>query len=181
MRWIAALTLTAACSDVKDPVDTGVHGTAPLADDTGEPLDPDVAAETGRVFVINEIMPDGEGDTPDWIELYNGTSRLIELTDYVLTDDPTLEDGWKFPDDYDISPDERIVLWADEGDTERAGLHLNFRLSEDGERVYLLDAVANEVDAVTYPRLETEQAYARTADGAEGWTVTDDPTPGEPN
>jgi len=45
--------------------------------------------------VINEIMAsngraltDKEGDTPDWIELYNPTNKRIQLRNFYLSDDP---------------------------------------------------------------------------------------------
>ena len=54
---------------------------------------------------INEIMPanissitDEDGDSPDWIELYNSSNEAISLNNYWLTDDTLEIRKWKFPD-----------------------------------------------------------------------------------
>ena len=47
-------------------------------------------------LIINEVMSsngstvyDEDGDTPDWIELYNNGDYIINLNGYGITDDPT--------------------------------------------------------------------------------------------
>ena len=53
---------------------------------------------------INEIVSsnqdsyyDEDGDTPDWIEIYNPTSNTISLDNWGLSDDIDDLDKWKFP------------------------------------------------------------------------------------
>ena len=55
-------------------------------------------------IVINEgsnrnylVLPDENGDYPDWIELYNTSSDTISLLDFALTDDPLEPQKWTFP------------------------------------------------------------------------------------
>ena len=55
-------------------------------------------------LVINEgsnrnylVLPDENGDYPDWIELYNTSSDTISLLDFALTDDPLAPQKWTFP------------------------------------------------------------------------------------
>lgn len=54
---------------------------------------------------INEAMPsngistyDEEGDTPDWLELYNPTTMPISLKDWRISDNSVYQQAWKFPD-----------------------------------------------------------------------------------
>ena len=54
--------------------------------------------------VINEVctsnkygVKDNEGDSPDWIELYNAGSSSVDLTGYRLSDDAANNNKWVFP------------------------------------------------------------------------------------
>src|SRR5690606_34608976 len=42
-------------------------------------------------------LRDGDGDSSDWIELYNTTSAPIDLGGYFLTDKTNDLDQWQFP------------------------------------------------------------------------------------
>lgn len=63
------------------------------------------------------------------------------------------------------------------------GLHASFKLSAGGEEIYLADSDANDnavLDRVVFGPLETDQAYGRTAEDADVWSIRV-PTPGQPN
>jgi hypothetical protein len=69
-------------------------------------------------IVINEIMSDNgstiydeEGDTPDWIELYNPGEDEVWLTGFGLSDNPDELFRWTFPQ-VSIQPDEHIVVFT---------------------------------------------------------------------
>ncbi|MDZ7376755.1 MAG: lamin tail domain-containing protein, partial [candidate division KSB1 bacterium] len=58
----------------------------------------------GQSLVINEVMAsngatirDEDGDTPDWIELYNRGQQPIDLNGFGLSDDATAPYKWTFP------------------------------------------------------------------------------------
>ena len=58
----------------------------------------------GQTIQINEVMAsnqttlfDEDGDTPDWIELYNPSSGPVSLYDWGITDDPVDPFKWRFP------------------------------------------------------------------------------------
>ncbi|MCD4732292.1 MAG: lamin tail domain-containing protein, partial [Bacteroidales bacterium] len=68
--------------------------------------------------VINEIcsrnavtMKDNYNDYPDWIELYNKGTDIIELKNWTLTDNITEPEKWIFPDIV-IYPDSYLVVFA---------------------------------------------------------------------
>ena len=55
-------------------------------------------------LIINESMSknnnavyDEDGDTFDWIEIYNNSLNPINMGDYYLTDDSSDLGKWKFP------------------------------------------------------------------------------------
>jgi len=96
--------------------------------------------------VINEFMAsnsgalrDEDGDSPDWIEIYNGTDAAVNLDGWSLSDDPAQTPAWVFP--ATLVPARSFVLvFASEKDRKVAGreLHTNFKLSADGEPLALL-------------------------------------------
>ena len=59
---------------------------------------------SAQAIVINEIMSsnssfyiDEFGDSPDWIELYNGSGQNIDLSSYFLSDNKNMPNKWAFP------------------------------------------------------------------------------------
>ena len=69
-------------------------------------------------IVINEVMTansrtllDENGDSPDWIELYNPGAAPVRLTGYGLSDDPALPFKWTFRD-ATIEPGSFLLVFA---------------------------------------------------------------------
>ena len=68
--------------------------------------------------VINELMPsnistlyDEDGDTPDWIELYNAGTTTFDLENFYLSDDPNDLKKWQFPN-VNLDPNQHLILFA---------------------------------------------------------------------
>lgn len=121
-------------------------------------------------LVINEfmasnetIMGDQDGEFDDWIELYNNSEEAINLEGFFLSDDPSEQNQWAFPDTT-IAAGGYIVVWADK-DEEQDGLHANFKLSASGENVLLSDAGAKLIDIVTFGEQQTDTSYGRYPNG----------------
>ena len=93
---------------------------------------------------INEIvargsdLADEDGDTPDWIELYNPHRYAIDLHGAYLTDSKSDLTRWQFPRDSIVPPRGYRVVYASDKDREIGELHTNFRLNGDGEYVALV-------------------------------------------
>ncbi len=72
---------------------------------------------TSQSIRINEIVAsnnsfeDEDGDTPDWIELYNYGSTAVSLDGMSLTDDLEKTDKWIFPD-ISIDPGKFLIIFA---------------------------------------------------------------------
>lgn len=70
---------------------------------------------------INEVVSsnsehyDEDGDTPDWIELYNFGITPVSLFNWGLTDDADNLHSWQFPD-ITLNPDEYLLVWASDKD-----------------------------------------------------------------
>lgn len=80
---------------------------------------------------------DEYGEDKDWIEIYNGENKAINLNGMFLTDDLTRPQRWKLPD-MTLKAGEFLLIWAD-GDTNTGLLHTNFRLDRNGEGIGLFE------------------------------------------
>ena len=134
---------------------------------------------------LNEVMASNgvtlslaDGSQPDWIELKNVSGAEVWLGGYALMSGDDATQMYRFPA-MAIGAGETLLLYADNGVGRGDELHVPFRISSAGENLKLLDATGAEVDAVTTPRLERDEAYARAADGT--WQVTSVATPGAEN
>lgn len=127
---------------------------------------------SARTVVINELMADNkatvadqDGEYDDWLELYNPGTEAASLAGLFLSDkfeQPTL---YALPDTV-IPAGGYLIVWADD-DTLQVGLHAGFKLSADGEAVYLFDAAASLVDYVVFPALAEDIGYGRYPDGSD--------------
>ena len=76
----------------------------------------------GQSIQINEVVSsngdsfyDEDGDTPDWIEIYNPSDELINLSGYGITDDVNDLLKWTFPS-YDLAANDFLVVFASNKD-----------------------------------------------------------------
>ena len=89
--------------------------------------------------VGNDTLQDEDGDTPDWLEIYNPTGAELQLAGYHLTDDPTNLTKWTFPATF-LYPGQYLVVFASDKNRATAGskLHTNFKLANEGDYLALV-------------------------------------------
>ncbi len=121
--------------------------------------------------VINELLPknsrngsDQDGEFDDWIELYNNSDQSLDISGYYLSDSKKNPTKWKFPAGTFIEAKAYLIVWAD-ADTLQAGLHTNYKLSAEGEKVVLLTPSQELINLVEYPPTIVEQSWARVPNG----------------
>ena len=68
-----------------------------------------------EVVSSNSIYFDEDGDSPDWIELYNYGNQEVSIANWTLTDDIDDYDKWTFPD-ITLNSNEYLLLWASSKD-----------------------------------------------------------------
>lgn len=113
-------------------------------------------------IVINEISArpspflDENNEAEDWIELYNTSDQPVDIGGFYITDDLNMKTKFQISADGGnetiIGPGEYKILWADEEPMD-GPLHMNIKLSSDGESVGLYQMVENSLiamDEVTY-------------------------------
>ncbi|MEP7196023.1 MAG: CotH kinase family protein [Saprospiraceae bacterium] len=130
-----------------------------------------------RTVSINEIMAsnsntvtDEAGEFDDWIELYNNTTQEIDLSNAYLTDDQTNITKWSFPADTKIKADGYLIVWCDENKMQ-GKYHSNFKISADGESIWLLDKDKVLLDSVSFTNQVKDMGYARVPNGIGNFII----------
>lgn len=121
--------------------------------------------------VINEFVIDNEtgvedanGQTEDWIELYNNTASPRSLANLYLTDNPDNLDKWQFPEYAVIPANGYLAVWCDE-DNGQSGLHASFKLSNVEGQLLLNYSPADILGDVSYSAQQDDRAIARCENG----------------
>lgn len=141
---------------------------------------------TEFVAINDASLTDGEGKTPDWIEIHNPTGEPLSLAGYHLTDDPEIPDRYSFPADASIPAGDYLVVFAsnkEEPDYRdlRGNLHTDFSLDGGGEYLALVgpdDSVLQEF-APKFPAQFEDVSYGFGTGDSVGYFTR--PTPGDPN
>ena len=134
--------------------------------------------------VINEVcssnfsaLADEDGGYPDFAELYNPSEREVVLDGLYLSDSE--KHLKKSPlDKVRIPAGGRTVIWLDDSGSD--GLHAGFKLSKEGDSLFLSDGNGEILDSLELPELSYDTSYARRKDGQADWCRMT-PTPGLAN
>lgn len=137
--------------------------------------------------IINELLAKNEitnvdenSEYDDWVELWNLSDSVVDLSNNYLTDNPDNLSKWMFPSGSTIEPNSFLIIWCD-NDEEQGPLHTNFKLSSDGEFLALVAADGITIqDSITFPEQEEDISYGRTVDDMSIWDFMS-PTPGASN
>ena len=147
-------------------------------------------SETSYSVVINEFLAsnvegleDEDGDTSDWIELYNAGASAANLAGWSLCDDLSAPDQWIFPA-ISLPSHAFLVIFAS-GKNRRpltGELHTNFNLDAGGEYLGIFDASGQPQSefSPTFPRQLPDVSYGNYGDTGEV-RYFGHPTPGAPN
>jgi len=127
-------------------------------------------------LVINEFMADNSatiagpnGNSPDWIELYNGGNESVNLSGMYLTDNLRNPTKWQFTDDIIIESGGFLLIWADNA-SDSDGIHCSFGLRANGEEIALFASDGTTlIDSITYTKQLQDVSYGRLPDGADNW------------
>ena len=109
-------------------------------------------------------LVDEDGDSSDWIELYNASSNAVNLAGWYLTDDFNDLTQWAFPST-NIAAKGFLIVFASAKDRVVAGapLHTSFSLDDEGEYLALV-----RPDGVTIATEFTPQFPAQRANYSYG-------------
>ena len=158
-------------------------------------LETGVVLLPGAVPLINEfsasnssVIDDDNGNSSDWIEIYNAGEDSVNLGGYSLTDDPTNTIKYVLPSTTLASGQYLIVFAGDDADpASGSDLYTGFGLSAGGEYLGFYDdtgALVSEfgVGGTDYPAQFTDVSYGFENDNT--FSVVSffaTPTPGAAN
>lgn len=136
-------------------------------------------------IVINEacsnnfsVICDENNVYSDYVELYNPGNEEVFLEGIFLSDDGKKLQKHSLAG-ISLPAKSYALIWLD-GSQEGAPGHASFRLSKDGEGLYLSNQEGKILDYVMIPALSYNTSYARTEDGLKQWEYMS-PTPGTDN
>ncbi|MDD2474461.1 MAG: OadG family transporter subunit [Dysgonamonadaceae bacterium] len=128
-------------------------------------------------LVINEVVVENiDGYTNDfgersaWIEIYNNTTRTLELSSIYITNDPNDTKKYAVPRGdvkTQLKPHQQAVFWAD-NKPSNGTFHLNFKLDPNKENYIALYESDGEtlIDELLIPaELQANQSYGYEQDG----------------
>jgi hypothetical protein len=90
-------------------------------------------------IVINELLAHSHDKAPDWIELFNISSLRVDIGGWSLSDSRSNLGKYMIPMHTIVEPNDYIVFYEDLhfGNVSAPGVQHPFRLSENGDSVYL--------------------------------------------
>jgi len=125
----------------------------------------------------DDIIADKNGDYWDWIEIYNADSTSLNLNQFYLSDDDSELDKWKFPS-FMLTPNEYVLVFASKKEQVSNELHCNFKISSDGESIYLSNLQKEIIEQVDCPKLKANHSFGLDS---LAFNFYDKPTPLQPN
>ncbi len=136
-----------------------------------------------EVFTKNQSFTNVNGKITDWVELFNPSTNLVDISDLSLTDDLSRPRRWVFPQGAAIPAGGYYVVEFD--DTEPySPFNAGFELSADSGAVYLFHRASVGgalLDGVVYGVQVADLALGRATPGQNNsWTLTA-PTRGSAN
>jgi hypothetical protein len=138
--------------------------------------------------VINEFMAsnelslqDEDGESSDWLELYNAGTQPEILEGYFLSDDSLNTQKWALPPVV-LQPDEFLLIFCSGKDRTaiNAPLHTSFKIASAGESLLLSDPNGVIQYLPSIP-LTTDLSYAAFPDGSTSFYVSSFASPLLPN
>lgn len=148
-----------------------------------EPVEPLEGLIINEFSASNATLEDPAGQKDDWIELYNTSGEPIDLAGLFVTDNLSKKTKHQIAkgknNETIIGAGEYKLLWADE-EVLQGPLHLNFKLSADGESIALYQqagAVLNRLDDVTFTRQPSWTSFSRIPNLTGPFTLTGSMTP----
>ena len=129
-----------------------------------------VNTENNIAVFISEFLPnpDGKDAEEEWIELYNDSNQIIDISGWQLDDEEGGSRPFVFPEKTVIAPRSYLVFSC-----QITGIALN----NDGDKVRLLLPQGTLFQEITYTKAPEGRSSSRASESFV-WTT---PTPGLPN
>jgi hypothetical protein len=126
-------------------------------------------------IVINEFLAQNDhwnkdeySDREDWIELYNKTNAVLDVSNMYLSNKANAISKWKLPAGTTIMPYGYLTIFADDDSLEQM-FHTNFNLSKDSGTIVLSNGTII-LDSVNYLTQLSDTTFGRLPNGTGAFT-----------
>jgi hypothetical protein len=126
-------------------------------------------------LVINEFLAQNDhwnqdeySDHEDWIELFNKTNVVLDLSNVYVSNKANDIAKWKLPAGTTIMPNAYLTIFADDDSLEKI-YHTNFNISKDSGSIVLSNGIVI-LDSVNYFTQLSDTAYGRLPNGSGAFT-----------
>jgi CotH protein/lamin tail-like protein/chitobiase/beta-hexosaminidase-like protein/type IX secretion system substrate protein len=141
--------------------------------------------------VINEYSAsnlrsyiDNFQESEDWVELYNTSNQMTDLSGWYLSDKADNPQKWEIPTGTTIEGNDYLVFWLSGRDTVVGNnIHTNFKLTQTkGEDFLVLsNPSGNIANSFALDITLQEHSRCRETDGGLNWMICTTPTLGASN
>jgi len=138
---------------------------------------------------VNEILAKNQysitdefGEHDDWLEIVNKDTVPVVAGNCYLSDDSADLGKWRLPDRV-LNPGQLMYVWVDD-DRKQGDYHANFKLSGDGETIYLStkhDTIFYPLDSMTFSVQQTDISFGPEIEGSKACNFLKRITPGYTN
>lgn len=134
----------------------------------------------GVPVVLNEILASNRtltnslGATPDWIELFNTSTNVLNLADLSLSDDPNAARKFIFAPGTLVPANGFLKIYCDVT-SPVATNNTGFTLNASGGTLFLFNSLTNGgglIDSVSFGIQVADFSIGRIPDGSGSWTLT---------
>jgi uncharacterized repeat protein (TIGR01451 family) len=127
-----------------------------------------------EIFTKNDSFTNATGKAVDWVELFNPSTNVVDLSELSLTDDLSRPRRWVFPQGATIAPSGYYIVEFDDSEPY-SPFNAGFELSADSGAVYLFQrpsAGGALLDSVVYGIQVADLSLGRTVPGPNNtWTL----------
>ena len=137
---------------------------------------------TEFMAINDNTIIDEDGDFPDWIELHNPGTSVVNLAGWYLTDNPGSLNKWMFPE-ISLDPGAYLLVFASGKNrmNPAQNLHTNFRISGSGEYLAVVEPDGVSISHSYGPVFPAQRADISYGMYLNQLTYLADPTPGSEN
>jgi gliding motility-associated-like protein len=126
---------------------------------------------------------DAYGENEDWIELYNPSAAVVDLSGWYLSDKATNLTKWIIPSGTIAASGFKMVYCSGRNTVNGTQYHPNFKLTQtDGEWIILTNPAGIVVDSLKIIHMtKSNHSVGRSTNGATDWKLFTTPTPNANN
>ena len=128
-------------------------------------------------------ITDAYGEREDWIELFNPSATVVDLTGWYLSDKASNLTKWMIPSGTIASNGYKMVFCSKRNTVNGNQYHPNFNLSQtEGDWIILSNTFGNVVDSFKIVHMtKANHSVGRSTNGAADFKLFTSPTPNAPN